>query len=1409
MEKRSGKKRRLRERMMIRAEKKIKRLGRLLWGLLILLAGVWSYTLSAKAQDSLLKSPYISFSPDGMAWTTDAGKKDIVWYPNGTAVHTGIKSELAKTGVGEHYYEYERTGNVPVSVWKVAYREGQCIHSTYPSGDYHNIAFGRQICFQRHYSGWNGYCADCGELISGGLIYMSKETAESIRFIQIQDGFDYYYLCPFCRNLEQGFTIRHYCKDISANRYRVVYDANHTGTEFEKNGILEGVMSPSIHMYGNAKQYEGKEVTPVTHLTLNAFSRTGYRFVGWNTRPDGSGESFSDGQEILNLTAENWDGRETDAAGTVTLYAQWALSESILQIDPNQGSYNGKQEITQLTGGYGTVYSPDPSLLIPPEGYRVSFVCGGGTSAAPVRTKMHFVEWSMVQPFRGTFSGGGYRYRVPGGTVDTLRARYASDSIVLPLPQKEGFSFGGWYYDEDCVRPAGGAGDSFTPTEDVTLYAQWVELILQARDNYDVNEGAGAVNLSWSQADGNGKTYRIYQSRNGTDWVRINAVDDIGNERSVDRQFGFSGGQEQYVVPYGGIYTISLSGAQGGGSGGFSGGKGGSVTASFYLYQGEILTVTVGGQNGYNGGGKAQNYGVGGGMTCVESDRKGLLLTAGGGGGATALFDGYPGGSEAGLLPSGSTGQNGASGGGGGYRGGISGELIYHDHCGQPGEMAVLKNGEVIYVTDTCLHTHTGNSTDGGGCYGIREEVSYQGNCRVAWYIANVVTYADGCSALLPDGTRCNKGWTWTHYKEYHECDASARETQLYVCTAGHRGWTNGETGNYTHTGTFRKTVFRRSCAAADREDGWTAAECKYGLSDHQVLSAKPSYGGGSYVNTAYAISYEMTAGVRQGDGQASVKADLIGFQDVPALEGVSAPDLEAPLPVEESAVEKVPLEGKKVLIRWQEPEDRGTDYYHRAETCLQGSASVLCVSNVTKNTLISGVKGYRYVLDEREDTSAEGGVFIRDRSVTVEIGDGPRYLHLAAVDTAGNISDTVHVKLEPGNVRWNLFTRQLEIALGDNVCAAGEKMYYVKCDGATPFTLLHGGYTDGIPTEGYQLNYTVYESEIRGEMDSLGEMIIFTPSGEEAEKDAVILAQEQTWSVRGTAALGQYPYSVARRKAEGRELESEQMFTLNGEYNGKYVEIRPRSGAEYEEDGIKRIQYSDPEADAANALLIIGDGEGPVIRGLECLQDGELINRLTEDVVLHVTAQDELSGVEEFYLKVVNEDNYSERVCYPENGVISLEITVAEPLFSGDFTVTGYAVDKVGNVTETVCSITEFALETSVERILEPHDPVFKCGESGILSVTTYGYADRVEVEFPEELLAMNPGLNRCFEYTDKEYRQESRLQFMVPLYVGADQYTVKVSAYKDGRRLDSYSDIGITVGGGSVLSEFRTRLR
>lgn len=72
---------------------------------------------------------------------------------------------------------------------------------------------------------------------------------------------------------------------------------------FDANGG-EGYTDPQVFSYDEAQQ-----------LTANAFTRDGYTFTGWNTKPDGSSTSYADRATVSNLATT--DGE------TITLYAQW------------------------------------------------------------------------------------------------------------------------------------------------------------------------------------------------------------------------------------------------------------------------------------------------------------------------------------------------------------------------------------------------------------------------------------------------------------------------------------------------------------------------------------------------------------------------------------------------------------------------------------------------------------------------------------------------------------------------------------------------------------------------------------------------------------------------------------------------------------------------------------------------------------------------------------------------------------------------------------------------------------------------------------------------------------------------------------------------------------------------------
>ena len=89
-------------------------------------------------------SPYVTISGDGTRFMigngialpyTDiytnyirSGTSPEYWYPVGTERSTGIQSELRELKTGEHYYVINRSGEIPVGKWVVAWSRRRCIH---------------------------------------------------------------------------------------------------------------------------------------------------------------------------------------------------------------------------------------------------------------------------------------------------------------------------------------------------------------------------------------------------------------------------------------------------------------------------------------------------------------------------------------------------------------------------------------------------------------------------------------------------------------------------------------------------------------------------------------------------------------------------------------------------------------------------------------------------------------------------------------------------------------------------------------------------------------------------------------------------------------------------------------------------------------------------------------------------------------------------------------------------------------------------------------------------------------------------------------------------------------------------------------------------------------------------------
>lgn len=1324
-------------------ERRMKR--RIRRGILFLML-LWMCALPVKADS--MEGAIITRSPDGTAFTTNAGEIQTVHYRKDYEVSTGVKGTLRNPAIGEHWYGVIRGECIPVKAWRVMLPGAICQHDGYPEDNqFHGVSFQRESCFRSYYSGWLPYCADCGELIENNYFYMSEQVARSIGYLDTSQS--YYYKCPHCDNLEMAVALsNHECKDISPNRYFVRYHAN----------FGNGYMEKSVHMVNDSTEYEGRNVTPQAHLNLNTYTRVGYEFAGWNTQKDGSGTAYEDGARIYNLSMEE--------NASIILYAQWEKRESVLEIDPNGGHYEGSTAVKRITGEYQSKITLEENLFTPPKGYKVQFDTMGGEAQDIICGTKHFAGWECVQPFHGTFTQGIYCFLGANGAVDRIKAIYEPDAVILPEAVREGYSFGGWFADKEAKIPIGMSGDSYVPAKDITLYASWVELQLVSEDNYLVYNGTGAVNLSWVQKDSKDKIYEVYQKREDEAWQKLESFEETYSNVPMDKTIYFTGSSGQYTVPFSGIYTITLSGASGEDYGGFEGGKGGKVNATVYLEKGERLLYELGGQNGYPNGGSGNLYGTGGGGSVVSTERTGILLAAGGGGGASVASNGGAGGLREHLVSS-AQGEDGECGGGGGLQGGVSGMVNIHEHTGE------------------CRHLHTGSPEVYGGCYTLparcdSKDIEYRETGRVFYY-GNIDDYGNHIFCV-----RCGS----------HECPGHLDIFGMYTCQKCLYQ------SKYPITQCTAMTSYMLSC---EQDESYSC-----GYEEGQVLGIKAAAGGSNYVNTGYCIDFREETGVHEGDGMLQITAQRVGFLQESEWNGVKARDVNGPNGIEESTVHKTAVDEEEIRISWKQPEDNGTDYYHQIESYHMDTMELMCRSNMTKNTLISGISGYRYSVDSQKITEVgENHAFLEDRSgepfLIIQIPEEEMYIHIAPQDKAGNMGASIHIPVSKQEVNyWPVRTEKLELKEGVNVLESDEPdTYYVRADGNTPIQIVLKGEILGNAGENYQIDEATYQIALEQSQES-GELTLLIPKRWPcAVGNYTYLYEELRKRQAGEMYLLDASFTWAQRYNTCRSVLVKQQFMVPESLDGRKLHITPQVAAQAEEK-----VYSDSDADIENGIRLIGDGKGPGIEGGEQLETLEHIDYREQDSIkLEFRATDNGSGLAQFYIEVRNLDN-GMSAFYEDTdltGHIEMLIREEDSLFLGDFRIMVYAKDRVGNESIITNQNIGVALEACVTRVLEPHTPVFKKGESGILYIAAWGYVDKVEVVFPQSFHMEEKIL--CYEIPAALKQEE--IPFAVPLNALDGQQVIHVRSYKNGICLEEESQLVTIEVTGSVLDEFRTRLR
>ncbi len=93
---------------------------------------------------------------------------------------------------------------------------------------------------------------------------------------------------------------------IEGIKYKLVFDRNESS--------IDDYKGKSLKCSGKIKD-QSLTYKKAANISANKYKITGYNFIGWNTAADGSGDTYTDKQEVLNLTTE--DGAR------IKLYARW------------------------------------------------------------------------------------------------------------------------------------------------------------------------------------------------------------------------------------------------------------------------------------------------------------------------------------------------------------------------------------------------------------------------------------------------------------------------------------------------------------------------------------------------------------------------------------------------------------------------------------------------------------------------------------------------------------------------------------------------------------------------------------------------------------------------------------------------------------------------------------------------------------------------------------------------------------------------------------------------------------------------------------------------------------------------------------------------------------------------------
>lgn len=205
-------------------------------------------------------------------------------------------------------------------------------------------------------------------------------------------------------------------------------------------------------------------------LPANTYKRTGYTFIGWNTKADGTGTSYANKASVKNLSKERY--------GSVYLYAQWKKTKYTITYKLNGGKNNSKNPTSYyVTSSTITLKNPTRKGYTFDGWYSDSkyknseyWIWSGSAGNVTLYAKWIPHTYNIKFDDNGATSGSMKKVsNLKYGTKYTFKANGF---------KKKGYTFVGWNTRADGKGTSYKNKASFsnltaTNGKTVTLYAQW------------------------------------------------------------------------------------------------------------------------------------------------------------------------------------------------------------------------------------------------------------------------------------------------------------------------------------------------------------------------------------------------------------------------------------------------------------------------------------------------------------------------------------------------------------------------------------------------------------------------------------------------------------------------------------------------------------------------------------------------------------------------------------------------------------------------------------------------------------------------------------------------------------------------------------------------------------------------